>query len=92
MTQVVAEGCDVVLDTQAFGKDVEDLALQSECIDEGDVLICNFAFVSSSSKLVESVIQKVPNAEVANMGAAPRPEDLLGKVVAIHERKVEKLN
>jgi nucleoside-diphosphate-sugar epimerase len=91
MTQEVTEGCDVVLYTQAFGRDVEDLALQSEYMEEGNLLICNFAFVSSTSKLVESVIQKVPNAELANMGVIPRPEDL-GKVGAIHERKVEKLN
>jgi hypothetical protein len=91
MTQEVTEGCDVVLYTQAFGKDVDDLALQSEYMEEADLLICNFAFVSSSSKLVESVIQKVPNTELANMGVAPRAEDL-GKVGAIHERKLEMLN
>jgi hypothetical protein len=74
MTQEITEGCDVVLDTQGFGKDVEDLALQSKYIDEGDVLICNFPFVSSSSKPVESVIQKVPNAQVASMGVALVPK------------------
>lgn len=91
MVQDVTEGCDIILYTQVFGKDVEDLELTSEYMDEGDPLICNFAFVSSTSKLVETVIHKVPNVELANLGVAPRPEDL-GKVGAIQERKLEKLN
>jgi len=91
LVQEVTEGCDIVLYTQALGDSVSDMKLQSEFMEEGNPLICNFAFVSSGSKLVDSVLQKVPNAELARLGVAPLPEDE-GKPGAIHKRKLEKLN
>jgi hypothetical protein len=37
-------------------------------MDEGDPLICNFAFVASESPLVETVIHKVPDSELGKLG------------------------
>jgi hypothetical protein len=58
--------------TQAFRKDVEDLALQSEYMEEGDLLICSFAFLSVQAN-VESVIRKF-KCRTRKHGVVPHPD------------------
>ena len=91
LTQEVTEGCGIVLYTQELGREVSDLRLHSEYMDDGDPLICNFAFVSRESPLVESVMKKVPDTELKKLGVHPNfaYED---KPHEFHEHKLDKLN
>ena len=91
LTREVTDGCDIVLYTQELGQDIADLRLHSEYMVDGDPLICNFAFVSKESPLVESVIKKVPDSELKKLGVEPSPEDQ-GRPDAFHKRKLDKLN
>jgi nucleoside-diphosphate-sugar epimerase len=92
----VSEGCDIVLYTQALGRDVKDLQLQGEYMDEqkidkNDKLICNFAFVPRDSELVTMVNSRIPAAQLAKFGikaqASPMDED-----AAQRDTRLEKLN
>lgn len=87
----VTEGCDIVLYTHQLGKDVSDLRLQAEYMEEGDPLICNVAVVSRESPLVESVIHKVPDDQLIKLGVKPSPRDQ-GRPDAFHQRKISQLN
>ena len=91
MTQELTEECDIVLYTQDFDKDAEDLVLQSEFLEDGDPLVCNFAFVASESKLVDTVIDKVPNSELGKLGFQLTKEDA-NRPGGIRKAKYEKLN
>jgi nucleoside-diphosphate-sugar epimerase len=87
----VTEGCDIVLYTHQLGKDVSDLQLQAEYMEEGDPLICNVAVVSRESPLVESVIKKVPDDQLVKLGVEVNPQDRSKKSV-FHQRKISQLN
>lgn len=91
MLQELTEECDVVLYTQNFGKDATDISLQSEFIEEGHPLVCNFAFINSDSELVETVIEKVPDSELGKLGFELTPEDA-NRPGGIKARKHDKLN
>jgi hypothetical protein len=64
----LTEGCDVVLYMQSLGYDVQDLKLSAVYKEEGEVMICNFAFVPETSRLVDAVIKKVPEEQVKQFG------------------------
>lgn len=89
--QSLSEECDIVLYTQDLDAKTVDLELHSEFMDEGSPLVCNFAFVNGESQLVRSVIDRVPEGELANLGFEMTAEDenLPGGMWA---RKQEKLN
>jgi len=91
MVQELTEECDIVLYTQDFDKNAEDFVLQSEFMDEGDPLVCNFAFVASESKLVETVISKVPDSELGKLGFEVTAE-VANRPGGIKQAKFEKLN
>lgn len=88
------EGCDIVLYTLELGSNVADLRLHSEYMAEttdDELLICNIAFVSRESPLVETVIQRVPDAELKKLGVVPSAESH-GTVDSLREAKIAKLN
>jgi nucleoside-diphosphate-sugar epimerase len=91
MVQELTEECDIVLYTQNFDKTAPDLFLQTEFLEDIKPLVCNFAFIASESKLVETVIAKVPDKELKKLGFDPSPEDARHPK-ASKERKYEKLN
>jgi nucleoside-diphosphate-sugar epimerase len=68
MVQDLTEGCDIVLYTYNFDQDAADLLLQSEYIEDSRPQICNFAFVRGDTRLVENVLQKVPESELGRLG------------------------
>jgi hypothetical protein len=88
------EGCHMILYTQSLGHNVEDLHLHSEYMDEddlkeGDLLICNLAFVPRESELVTRVTEKVPFEQLTKFGVmAERSDDKK----TLHQRKLEGLN
>jgi nucleoside-diphosphate-sugar epimerase len=84
-----SEGCDIVLYTQHWGSHVKDLALKSEYMEDGNPLICNYAFVSRDSGLVKSVIDKVPDNELERFGVITLANDSKAN---IQEQKLDKLN
>ena len=86
----VLEGCDVVLYTQALDHD-DELTLETEYMEEGNPLVCTVAFVNFESPFVQTVVKKVPDAELVKLGVAPRHEDG-GTPEGIHKLKKEKLN
>lgn len=91
LTRDVTGGCDVVLYTQLLDNNAVDMQLPTTYMDDGDPLVCTVAFVSFESPLVDAVIHKVPDQQMARLGVIPRPEDE-GKPDAIHQLKKEKLN
>jgi len=91
MLQELSEECDIVLYTQDFSKDAEDFVLQSEFMEDGDPLVCNFAFVAGESKLVDTVIEKVPDSELKQLGFELTAEDA-NRPGGIKQAKFEKLN
>jgi hypothetical protein len=91
MVQELTEECDIVLYTQNFDKTATDLFLQTEFLEDIKPLVCNFAFIAGESKLVETVIAKVPDNELKKLGFDPSPEDARNPKT-YKERKYEKLN
>jgi nucleoside-diphosphate-sugar epimerase len=91
MVNDLTEGCDIVLYTHNFGNDATDLVLQSEYIEESHPQVCNFAFVRGNTKLVDTVIQKVPESELGRLGFEMTPEDE-NQPGGILARKHDKLN
>jgi hypothetical protein len=89
ISQESSEGCDIVLYTQLWGSHVEDLALKSEYMEDGNPLICNYAFVSRDSGLVKSVIDKVPDTELERFGVVTSARD---SKASLEEQKLDKLN
>jgi hypothetical protein len=91
LTRNVTEGCQVVVLTQAGSAATKDLPTAEDRDEVGinDWLTCNVAFVAQSSLLVQSVIQKVPNADLVRLGVTPQPGD---DARAIHTRKLHTLN
>ena len=90
LTRELTQDCTVVVYTAAGEDTVHDLAATEYKDDEeSDELICNVALVSQSSLLVQSVIQRVPNADLVRLGVEPQPGD---DPHAIHERKLRVLN
>jgi nucleoside-diphosphate-sugar epimerase len=75
LAREVTEDCEIVLYTQMLGRNVEDIRLQAHYNENDEPSICNFAFVSSGSKLVDSVIRKVPSTELVRLGVVPNPDD-----------------
>jgi nucleoside-diphosphate-sugar epimerase len=91
MVQELTEECDIVLYTHNFDKDATDLSLQSEFMEDGHPLVCNFAFINSDSELVDTVIDKVPDSELGKLGFELTPGDA-NRAGGINARKHEKLN
>jgi nucleoside-diphosphate-sugar epimerase len=91
LVQELTEECDVVLYTQNLDINAQDLTLHAEYMEEGEPLVCNFAFIAGESKLAKTVIEKVPDDELSGLGFFVSPEDS-NHPGAIRERKYEKLN
>lgn len=94
LVQNSTEGCHLVLYTQSLGHNVEDMHLHSEYMDEddlkeGDILICNLAFVPRESDLVTRVTEKVPFEQLNKFGVMAQPFD---DKDTLHQRKLEGLN
>jgi hypothetical protein len=68
LTQETTQGCDIILYTQSIGYNVQDLKLHATYQDEGEVIICNFAFVPEASRLVSAAIDKVPEGKLEAFG------------------------
>jgi nucleoside-diphosphate-sugar epimerase len=84
-----SEGCDIVLYTQLWGSQVKDFDLKSEYMEDGNPLICNYAFVSRNSSLVKSVIDNVPDTQLLRFGVTMS----VGQTItSLDEQKLEKLN
>jgi len=88
----VLEGCTVVLYTHAFGTHVDDLQLETEYMEEGELLVCGIAFVSFESVLVEKAMQRVPDADLAKLGVLPVHHRSSPAADPITQLKREKLN
>jgi nucleoside-diphosphate-sugar epimerase len=91
MVQELTEECDVVLYTHNFDKGATDLSLQSEFVEEGSPLVCNFAFINSDSVLVDNVVEKVPDSELGKLGFELTPEDA-NRPDDVRSRKHDRLN
>lgn len=87
LTVESTEGCDIVLYTQSLGYNAQDLKLTATYKDEGTPMVCNFAFVPESSRLVDAVIKKVPEGQLASFGVKKTSD-----ADALHKRKIEGLN
>ena len=72
VTQSVSLDCDVVLYTQSLGYDVHGMKLKATFSEEGDVIICNIAFLPRESRLVNAVIKSVPETKLSEYGIPPR--------------------
>lgn len=70
LTRSVTEECDFILYTQSLGYDVKDIRLQAMYSDEGEQLVCNFAFIPRESTLVDAVIKKVPEEQLKKFGVS----------------------
>ena len=92
LVQSTTDGCNIVLYTQSLGYNVEDLHLQAEYMDEdklndGDLLLCNLAFVPRDSDVVKKVIGKVPDGQLVKFGIETQDSD-----GSLQERKLDGLN
>lgn len=73
LSREVTEDCETVLYTVSLGYDVKKLHLQTQYSDgqeqkkNNDPTICTIAFVPTESRLVESVIAKVPASAIEKM-------------------------
>ena len=89
LTKEVTEQCDVILYTQSLGYNVQDLKLKVMYSEEGTQIVCNYAFVPRDSKLVDSVIKKVPNEQLVKFGVNMMASEKSGEV---RQRKLDGLN
>lgn len=92
LVQSLTQECDIVLYTQHFDKGASDLDLSSEFMEEGDPLVCNFAFINQDSNLTNSVIEKVPDQELKNLDFELLPGEDLNQPGSIRKRKYMALN
>lgn len=83
LSRNMTEGCDAVLYTQSLGLDIADLSLQSQFEDDAEPAICNLAYVSQYSPLVNAVIEKIPREELLRLGV---------QVTSAFEEKLKILN
>ncbi|KAL3789343.1 hypothetical protein HJC23_006497 [Cyclotella cryptica] len=73
LSREVTEDCETVLYTVSLGYDVKKLHLQTQYSDgqeqkkNNDPTLCTIAFVPTESRLVESVIAKVPASAIEKM-------------------------
>jgi nucleoside-diphosphate-sugar epimerase len=88
----VTRECDIVLYTQSLGYNVRDLKLQATFRDEEEVMLCNVAFVPKDSRLVRSVIKKVPEDQLQVLGIHIEPREEETDPDGVKERKLQKLN
>ena len=72
LTKEVTEQCDYVLYTQSLGYNVKDLKLQAKYDDQGEQIVCNFAFIPRESALVGAIIKKVPDEQLTKFGISPQ--------------------
>jgi len=92
LVREVTEGCDIVLYTQDLGRNIRDLKLHSEYMEEGEPSICNIAFVSNESPLVTSAVQKVPASELERLGIVALQKGNESEVEAFRKDKLTRLN
>ena len=50
---------------------MKELKLQATYNAEGDPIVCNFAFIPRESSLVDTIIKKVPDEQLAKFGISP---------------------
>jgi hypothetical protein len=85
------EGCDIVLYTQMLGYDVQDIKLQANYKEDAGIMVCNFAFVPETSRLVDAVIKKVPEGQLKSFGVKQSSKDAKDPE-GFKKRKLEGLN
>jgi nucleoside-diphosphate-sugar epimerase len=87
----VSAGCDIVMYTQSLGRDVDDLKLHVKYIDDSSPQICNLAFVPRNSKVVDTIVRKVPNDQLVKFGVTQKPGET-GREGVTQEQKLDGLN
>ena len=81
----VTQECDVILYTQSIGYDVGDLNLQATYTDKEETMVCNFAFVPKDSRLVQTVVDKIPESQLGQFKLVFDAKE------SAHDRKEKKL-
>jgi hypothetical protein len=73
LTREVTEECDYILYTLSLGYDLKEIRLQAKYSEEGEQIVCNFAFIPRDSTLVDAVIKKVPNEQLKKFRVSSAP-------------------